>query len=149
MGSYGNILSFNKVTGYSVNVPIATTCQPTAVCRKTCYFAVGAPSWKNSLRHQATIYQSIKENPVEFAERVALEYDRLGLSFLRWNGGGDLFEESVAVINYLGKIRPDIVLWVVTRIPAFAVQIEDAENVYIHFSLDHSSLPRRKKFLNE
>ena len=147
IGSYGNALSFNKVTGYSVNVPIAATCQPTAVCLKTCYFAVGAPSWSNALRHQAGVYKSIKDNPVAFAERVAMEYDSLGLTFLRWNGGGDLFQESVAAINHLGRARPDIVLWVVTRIPEFAVQIEQLQNVYIHFSLDKNSLSRRAKFL--
>jgi hypothetical protein len=44
-----------------------------------------------------------------------MEYDNLGLTFIRWNGGGDLFEESVAAVNYLAKMRPDIVIWVVTR----------------------------------
>jgi len=147
IGSYDSALSFNKVTGYSVNVPIATTCQPTAVCIKTCYFAVGAPSWSNSLRHQAKVYASIKANPLAFAERVALEYDNLGLTFLRWNGGGDLFPESVDAINHLGRIRPDIVLWVVTRIPEYAAQIDQLENVFIHFSLDKASIARRAQFL--
>ncbi len=147
IGSYDSALSFNKVTGYSVNVPIATTCRPTAVCLKTCYFATGAPTWSNALRHQTKILNSLKSDPLAFAERVAMEYDRLGLSFLRWNGGGDLFEESVAAINYLGSRRPDIVLWVVTRIPEWAAKIEGHPNVYIHFSLDKSSLARRIQFL--
>jgi len=147
IGSYDTALSFNKVTGYSVNVPIATTCRPTAVCLKTCYFATGAPSWSNALRHQTKVLNSLKSDPLAFAERVAMEYDQLGLSFLRWNGGGDLFEESVAAINYLGRKRPDIVLWVVTRIPEWAAKIEDLPNVFIHFSLDKSSLARQKQFL--
>jgi len=147
IGSYDTALSFNKVTGYSINVPIATTCRPTAVCLKTCYFATGAPSWSNALRHQTKVLNSLKSDPLAFAERVAMEYDQLGLSFLRWNGGGDLFEESVAAINYLGRTRPDIVLWVVTRIPEWAAKIEDLPNVFIHFSLDKSSLARQKQFL--
>jgi hypothetical protein len=147
IGSYERAISGNKVTGYSVNVPIALTCQPTAVCLKTCYFATKAPSWSNSLRHQAKVYTSIKKDPVAFAERVALEYDSRDLTFLRWNGGGDLFPESVDVINYLGKSRPDIILWVVTRIPELAVQIANLKNVFIHFSLDKHSLARREKFL--
>jgi hypothetical protein len=147
IGSKDTVLSFNKVTGHSLNVPIAETCQPTAVCLKTCYFATGAPSWKNALGHQYNVMKSIKANPIELAERVALEYDQRGLSFLRWNGGGDLFPESVDVINYLGRVRSDIVIWVVTRIPEMAVQIEGAPNVYIHFSLDHASLSRRSEFL--
>ncbi len=147
IGSYDKVLSFNKVTGYSVNVPIASTCRPTATCLETCYFAKGAPSWTNSLKHQAAVQNLITHDPKGFAERVALEYDQLGLTFLRWNGGGDLFAESVSVINYLGRIRPDIILWVVTRIPELAAQIDHLENVFIHFSLDKHSLNRREKFI--
>ncbi len=149
LGSYENALSFNKVTGYSVNVPIGATCRPTAVCMKTCYFAVGAPSWSNSLRHQWKVMATMQANPAAFAERVAMEYDRLGLTFIRWNGGGDLFKENVEAINHLGKIRPDIPIWVVTRLPDWAAQIEQAPNVFIHFSLDKHSLGRRADFLKQ
>jgi hypothetical protein len=147
LGSYDNVLSFNKVTGYSLNVPIANTCRPTAVCIKTCYFAAGAPSWANSLRHQRKVYDSLRDSPKKVAERVSLEYDRLGLTFLRWNGGGDLFPENVEAINHLGRLRPDIVLWVVTRIPEMAALIDHRPNVFIHFSLDKHSLQRRADFL--
>jgi hypothetical protein len=147
LGSYDNVLSGNKVTGYSVNVPIANTCRPSAVCIKTCYFAAGAPSWLNSLRHQRKVYDSICSDPHKFAERVALEYDRLELNFLRWNGGGDLFPESIEAINYLAEVRPDITLWVVTRIPEMAAELDDRPNVFIHFSLDAKSLRRRDDFL--
>ncbi len=147
LGSYDNVLSGNKVTGYSVNVPIAETCLPTAMCMKTCYFAVGAPSWSNSLRHQRKVHASMQSDPVAFAERVAMEYDSLGLTFIRWNGGGDLFEESVTTVNYLAKMRPDLVIWVVTRIPKWAALIEQAPNVFVHFSLDKHSLSRRESFL--
>jgi hypothetical protein len=147
LSSYESVLSYNKVTGYSVNVPIAETCRPTAMCMKTCYFASGAPSWSNALRHQRKVYETMKTDPQGFAERVALEYDRLGLSFLRWNGGGDLFRENVEAINYLGRARPDIILWLVTRIPSWAAQVDHAPNVFIHFSLDKHSLGRRREFL--
>lgn len=147
LGSYDNIFSGNKVTGYSVNVPIAETCSPTAMCMKTCYFATGAPSWSNSLRHQRKVHASIQADPIAFAERVAIEYDRLGLSFIRWNGGGDLFNESVITVNYLAKMRPDLVIWVVTRIPKWAAMVDQAPNVFVHFSLDKHSLSRRETFL--
>jgi hypothetical protein len=147
LGSYDNVLSYNKVTGYSVNVPIANTCRPTAVCIKTCYFAVGAPSWVNALRHQRKVYDSLRDSPKRVAERVALEYDRLGLTFLRWNGGGDLFAENVEAINHLGRLRPDIILWVVTRIPEMAALIDHRPSVFIHFSLDKHSMNRRTEFL--
>jgi hypothetical protein len=149
LGSYDRVLSYNKVTGHSVNVPIALTCRPTAVCLKTCYFATGAPSWAHSLRHQRKVYETIRADPEAFAERVALEYDRLHLTFLRWNGGGDLFQENVQAINYLARSRPDVVLWVVTRIPEMAALVEHRPNVFVHFSLDKNSLNRRKAFLSQ
>ncbi len=147
IGSYESVLSFNKVTGHSINVPIASTCRPTAVCLETCYFAVGAPSWRHSLLHQSRVYASLKANPVEFAERVAMEYDRLRLSFLRWNGGGDLFDESVDAINHLAAMRPDVILWVVTRIPEMAAKVGDFPNLFVHFSLDRDSKGRAAQFL--
>ena len=61
--------------------------------------------------------------------------------------GGDLFPESVDAINHLGRLRPDIIIWVVTRIPEMAVQIGNFKNVFIHFSLDKHSLPRKDQFL--
>ena len=148
IGSYESALSGNKVTGFSVNVPISLTCRPTAVCLSTCYFATKAPSWASALKHQGKVYASLKQNPVLFAERIALEYDSKGLTFLRWNGGGDLFPESVDAINHIGKVRPDIVIWVVTRIPELAAQIGNFANVFIHFSLDKNSLSRKDKFLS-
>jgi hypothetical protein len=147
LGSYETALSFNKVTGYSVNFPIAETCRPTGTCMKTCYFAAGAPSWTNALRHQHRVLATARADPVRFAERVALEYDRHALTFLRWNGGGDLFPESVTAINHLGQARPDMTIWVVTRIPEFAALIREAPGVYVHFSLDRHSLTRRREFL--
>ena len=136
------LISHNKVTGFSINVPIAWTCQPTKVCIKECYFAKGHNTWSGALNHQAKVYGLIKDDPNKFAQKVIREYDNHGLSFLRWNGGGDLFKESVEAINIIGKERPDIVLWVVTRIGKWASLIDEYPNVFIHFSIDESS--RRK-----
>ncbi|MDC0979051.1 EVE domain-containing protein [Gammaproteobacteria bacterium] len=142
----GSVLSYNKVTGYSVNFPIWQTCKPTRVCAKYCYFATGHNSWTNAIKHQLRNLYSIKNNFQHFADKVALEYDKNGLSFIRWNGGGDLFPESVAAVNYLAVQRPDIIFWVVTRIPDLAAEIRQLPNVFIHFSLDRYSLKRREKF---
>ena len=146
VGSYETVLAVNKVTGHSVNVPIGATCRPSATCLHYCYFAAGAPSWSNALRHQRRVFATIQADPSGFAERVALEYDSLGLTFIRWNGGGDLFAESVTAINHLARMRPDIPIWVVTRLPEWASQIDDRPNVFVHFSLDRHSLGRREEF---
>ena len=141
------ILSFNKVTGHSVNFPISETCRPTAVCLKTCYFAKGPNSWPDSLSHQYQIYAAAKADPVGFAERVAWECDQAQVSFLRWNGGGDLFQESLAAIDELATIRPNLPIWVVTRTPDLAAKVVERPNVFVHFSLDRSSMARREQFL--
>jgi hypothetical protein len=143
-----SILSYNKVTGHSVNFPISETCRPTAVCMKHCYFAKGPNSWPESLCHQYQVYAAAKADPVGFAERVAWECDQAQVSFLRWNGGGDLFAESVAAIDQLAILRPNLPIWVVTRIPDLAAKIVERPNVFIHFSLDRSSMERREQFLN-
>ncbi|MDA7520696.1 EVE domain-containing protein [bacterium] len=146
LGARDAVLSGNKVTGYSVNFPIWDTCRPTKVCIETCYYSKGYNTWTNALKHQLKVYNSARKDPKEFAGRIALEYDKHNLTYIRWNGGGDLFPESVESINYLGEQRRDINIWVVTRKPELAAKIEQAKNVYIHFSLDKHSLDRKKKF---
>ena len=147
MGGAKAILSFNKVTGHSVNFPISETCRPTAVCLKYCYFAKGPNSWPDSLSHQYQIYAAAKADPVGFAERVAWECDQAGVTFLRWNGGGDLFAESLAAIDHLAIIRPNLPIWVVTRTPDLAARVVERPNVFVHFSLDRSSMARREQLL--
>jgi len=146
LGPRESVLSGNRVTGYSVNFPISETCKPTRVCVSTCYFATGYNAWSNALRSQLRNLAAVRQDHQGFADRVALEYDKLELSFLRWNGGGDLFPESVKAINYLSNTRPDLRLWVVTRLPEYAALIEQSPHVFIHFSLDRHSLKRREEF---
>ena len=146
-GGLKTILSFNKVTGYSVNFPIGETCRPTAVCLKYCYFAKGPNSWPDSLSHQYQVYAVAKADPVGFAERVAWECDKARVSFLRWNGGGDLFAESIVAIDQLAILRPNLPIWVVTRTPDLAAKIVERPNVFVHFSLDRSSMARREQFI--
>ena len=141
------VLSFNKVTGNSVNFPISETCRPTAVCLKYCYFAKGPNSWPDALSHQYQVYAAAKADPIGFSERIAWECDQAGGNFLRWNGGGDLFEESLVAIDHLSKLRPNLPIWVVTRTPDLAAKVVNRPNVFVHFSLDRNSMARRDQFL--
>lgn len=144
--SAGNkILSSSKVTGYAVNFPIYKTCKPTEVCIKTCYFSIGLNTSQHAISHQLRNYRDCTSDPIEFAERVIREYDNNGLTFLRWNGGGDLFEEAIVSINHIGTIRPDIVLWIVSRIPKLACKLSNFPNHFIHISLDRSTFAKKKE----
>lgn len=138
-----SFLSGNKVSGYSVNFPIAGTCRPSKLCIETCYYASGGTSWDNSLRKQIWMHNFCSDNPIAFAENIVKEYKKKKLDFLRWNGGGDLFKESVEAVNYIGRNHPDVVLWVVSRIPEMVALVEDHPSVHLHFSLDQHSLERR------
>lgn len=142
------MLSINKVTGCSLNFPIAATCSPTKVCATTCYFARGSSTWPNSLKKQYRLLNTVKADPIAAAQRLEHELKRKWKkpSFVRWNGGGDLFPESVVFLNDFARRCPWMPIWVVTRIPALAAQIDDAPNVFIHFSLDAHSLERRVEF---
>ena len=62
--------------------------------------------------------------------------------YVRWNGVGDLFPESVAAIKELNRRMPNLPIWCVTRIPRFVTQLANIENIWVHFSLDKSSLDR-------
>ena len=143
-----SLLSGNKVTGYSVNFPIANTCRPSKVCIETCYYAVGGTSWNASLRKQLWLMDYCQENPVTFAEQIVQEYHKKKLTYLRWNGGGDLFPASVDALNHIGENHPDVIIWIVTRIPEMASLVMDYDSLHLHFSLDKHSLERREQVLS-
>jgi hypothetical protein len=127
--------STNKVTGRSLNVPIIGTCRPTTVCATTCYFAKGPSTWTSSLKKQHRLMNSIKDDPLGVASRIVRSARRKKLSFIRWNGGGDLFEEMLPCINAVAVAMPDVPQWIVSRIPKLAAQVTPRSNVYLHLSL--------------
>jgi hypothetical protein len=134
--------STNRVTGYSINYPIAETCAPTSVCVETCYFGRGPSTWTGAIKKQWRVYRSTVADPAGFAARVCVWAARHRIEFVRWNGGGDLFPESVAAINRAAELQPLLLHWVVTRLPDLATSIRPAANVYVHFSIDRSSWKR-------
>ena len=139
------VLSRNQVTGYAVNFPIQKTCRPTAVCRDTCYFAVKLNASLPALTLQHRNLELCIRDPEAFAQKVIYEYDNTGINYLRWNGGGDLFEEAIVAIDYIGSKRPDIVLWIVSRKAELAAQLKPNPNHYIHLSLDRTLIDQKSQ----
>lgn len=137
-----NPFSSNKVTGHSLNYPIAETCVPTKVCVETCYFGRGPSTWTAALKKQHRLRNSTLADPIGTATAIASWAKRLRLTFVRWNGGGDLFAEAVECLNHAATLMPAVPQWVVTRLPQHAVNIAPRDNVYVHFSLDRSSWTR-------
>ena len=100
--------STNKVTGCS-NVPIIGTCKPTVVCGETCYFAKGPSTWTASLKKQHRLLNSIKQDPIGTANRIVSHFrKKKRLNFLRWNGGGDLVQETIPCIDCVAVSLPDV-----------------------------------------
>lgn len=140
------ILSSNRVTGWSVNFPIGATCQPSKLCAETCYGLKGPITWSSALRKQVRNLAWCRNDPVAFAERLEVECTKILAKdpgfYLRWNGVGDLFQESVNALKELNRRLPKMPIWCVTRIPRFAIQLANLQNLWVHFSFDKSSIER-------
>jgi hypothetical protein len=141
-----NPFSTNKVTGHSLNFPIIGTCRPTTVCADTCYFAAGPSTWRQSLDKQHRLLNTLRADPARLAVRIVEWTQRLRLTFVRWNGGGDLVEETPACIAAVANELPFMPQWVVTRRPELAAKITPARNVFVHFSVDKASWARLEEF---
>jgi hypothetical protein len=144
------VVSENRVAGLSLNLPIYGTCKPTKVCAATCYAAKNGAAYlalPNAVNKQLRLYNSMVANPHEVAGRIVAEmlaHMRKGAKFLRWNGVGDLFAESVVCLEEVARALPHLPIWVVTRVPEMAVRVPNLPNVFVHFSLDRASLARYK-----
>ncbi|MDA8555242.1 hypothetical protein N9K98_08520 [Luminiphilus sp.] len=147
-GDGHEILSGNKVTGWSVNFPIGATCQPSKLCADTCYGLKGPITWSSSLNKQARNLAFCRADPIFFADSLAAEcrkkLKRDDNFYVRWNGVGDLFPEAIIALKALNEQLPSLPIWCVTRIPRYARQLYGLKNLWVHFSLDKSSMDRYK-----
>ncbi len=138
-------LSRNAVAGATVEVPIEATCSPSKVCVGDCYAASGPQAIPHNIAKQFRTLRSMEADPQGFAERIAAEADRIGAGHIRWNGVGDLTPAAIIAIHALARLRPDLPVWVVTRIPELAARVGSFPNVFVHFSLDRAE-PRTANY---
>ncbi len=146
----GNLLSSNKIAGPSWDVPIAATCAPTAVCAQSCYALNPSKpiTWSAAVNRQHVRLSQATSDPDETAARIASEVTRRKLGHLAINGSGDLTDEMVEVVNQLAPLIDPVPIWVRSRKPKQAAQLNPHPNVFLHFSLDRDSLHRRGRFLS-
>lgn len=151
LGRDERICSNNSKTGFSVNFPLGPkgTCVPDPVCAQLCYGAIpGRPiTWTKSILKYWRVYRYfLSAPPEEIADRIHNEYVRRGMTFLRWNGVGDLFPESAAVLREVARRHPEMVLEVVTRKPDMVPLVpRKADNLYLMFSLNGSEESKRRR----
>lgn len=146
LGADENPFSTNKVTGHSLNFPIAGTCNPSEVCANTCYFACGPSTWTASLAKQKRLQARLDADPRGLADQIVAWARRLRLDFIRWNGGGDLTRNSPQCIDRVATSLPDVPQWVVSRKIALAALVVPRPSVYLHLSIDRSSMDRLEAF---
>lgn len=137
----GAVISNNAKTGGSINLPIHGTCEPSAVCQRVCYACTGWFVKQAVQEHALAVYQWFLRTPPHVcAWRLADECDGKGLKYLRWNGSGDLIPETVATINALAVLRPDITQVIYSRKPAMINALSVHPSIVVNLSLDRSSL---------
>jgi len=143
-----HLVSTNLKTGWSINFPIIQTCNPTPVCEKLCYAKYGRLAMSPSLQRQNQVLKIFQEEGAEaLADTIAEGYKKKQLTFLRWNGVGDLTPKICQIINIIGSKYPDQIHWIVTRKPEMVKLLNyNMPNMYIQFSLDGSqdSIERKK-----
>lgn len=144
----GRLLSGNVVAGPSWDVPIPATCKPTAVCGSTCYALNPAKSitWPASINKQAVRLQMQESDSLGTAAKIADEVKRRSLSHVVVNGAGDLTDQGARLVNHLATLV-DVPLWVRTRKPKQAALVDEHPRIFLHFSLDKSSMNRREQVL--
>ena len=136
------ILSSNRITGASLNFPIYKTCKPTKVCSRLCYAGSGAISWSRAVAKQVNNLLRCQSNPRKFAMGIVSELNRKKVDYLRWNGVGDIFPESIEALDIVSDELPHVNFWVVTRIPELADKIPSKKNIFVHHSLDKTTIEK-------
>jgi hypothetical protein len=142
-------LSDNSKTGYSINVSIARTCQPTRACQSYCYgleSRIALPASLNRHAENAARFDFLEDAPeavVQEEARIIAARVLKKQSFLRVFGVGDLQPGSVRFINTLAAIAPELTLWVATRKFELARGLEVRPNVHVMLGTDASMSPKR------
>lgn len=139
------ILSENLKTTKSINFSL-DTCSPTKICKKLCYgnrYFFTRKVTKDRMNETSIYFHSLPAEVI--GEKIVNEYYSNNLNFLRWCGVGDLWKESVDVLNWITVNHPELVNWVVTRKPEVVRHIKPGDNLYLMFSLDAASENKLKK----
>ena len=149
-------VSRNDKTGWSINVAIAQTCQPTKDCMEYCYGLGGRIVMDAALRKQAENARFFDaRQPWEIrneAEDVVHIVSRRQ-NFVRMFGVGDLQPGSVEFVTWMARYarirRPGFNIWLATRKLALAEQLPTSPNLHIMMSLDASTTPKNVEKTHE
>jgi hypothetical protein len=77
------------------------------------------------------------------ADKIAKTCKKKGYKYLRVNGVGDLVPGSVRLLNILGSRHPALALWVATRKPELALQLDNLPNINVMYGVDATTKPEQ------
>ena len=138
MYSPQQILSDNTKTDYSLNLPIQGHCNPTPICRKTCYAKTGRLIMSNCIRKQTWLSRQLKERESGFMTRLIKEAGIL--QAVRLMGSGDILAAHIKALYQLAKECPRTMFWGMTRKPKMASRINNTHNnLKLLVTVDNSS----------
>jgi len=107
------LLSDNKKTGRSIDLPIKGHCCPTRLCIKYCYARTGHQAWPNSRAKQVRISNYL--NHFKNKDISELIKECQARTAVRLNGCGDLNPEHVKAIVNLAEQCQMTQFWGMTR----------------------------------
>ncbi len=129
------ILSENRKTGCSLNLPIKGHCRPTKNCSRTCYARCGHTALPSNLKKQAWVSEYLKGPDIS-----GLIQECRSRTAVRLSGTGDLLMEHVPNIRRLAKFCPATMFWGMTRKLEIANALNGhLPNLKVMVSVDSSS----------
>lgn len=130
------LLTENRKTHRSIDLPIKGHCVPTKTCSSTCYARRGNQAFPNPKRKQKYLSRYLKGKDISrLIEEVSKQ------KAVRLNGSGDLLPSHIENVIRLAEACPDTYLWGMTRKPVIAREINGAglHNLNILLTVDISS----------
>lgn len=131
----GTLLSENKKTCVSINLPIAGHCIPTKRCARDCYGRSGHTALPSNTKKQRFLSKYLEEQNIG-----GLVQEAKGYVSVRLNGIGDLNDAHVPAILSLAEACPQTEFWGMTRKIPIADQVNGKlPNLSLLMSVDITS----------
>jgi len=132
----GQILSENRKTAVSLDLPIKGHCRPTTICAFCCYAKAGPQAFPNATRKHAWMTKYLAGPDISQLTAEARAHTAVRLS-----GSGDLNSEHLPNIIRLARACPKTMFWGMTRKPEIATALMKSRtpNLRMMVTVDASS----------
>jgi hypothetical protein len=129
------ILSVNRKTGCSIDLPLKGHCRPTKNCAHACYAKMGPQAFPIACKKHDWTSRYLAGNDLRQLIVEAKQHTAVRLS-----GSGDLLPKHVPNLIRLAKACPQTQFWGMTRKPEIATRLNNKQpNLHLLVSVDSSS----------